>query len=100
MTIGLPPAGARTCPATASPAVSASPVPRPVHPTYHHPLWLVTVPTTHPDGRTGTQSFAVRALTVQEAMAAAGRRAHADSARTRRRGARLDFRNASAVLHR
>ncbi|PBC78876.1 hypothetical protein BX265_3667 [Streptomyces sp. TLI_235] len=89
MSIGLPPAGARP-----RPAATTSTAP------HHHPLWLVTVPTTHHDGRTGTQSFAVRALTAQDAMATAGRRAHADSARTRRRGARVDFRNASAVLHR
>ncbi|MEV8095887.1 hypothetical protein [Kitasatospora sp. NPDC085879] len=96
MTIGLPPAGARPRPA----ATTAATAPRAGRPAYHHPLWLVTVPTTHHDGRTGTQSFAVRALTAQDAMATAGRRAHADSARTRRRGARVDFRNASAVLHR
>ncbi|MCU7823946.1 hypothetical protein [Kitasatospora sp. DSM 101779] len=96
MTIGLPPAGARPGPAaTAHTAAYGG-----GRVAYHHPLWLVTVPTTHHDGRAGTQSFAVRALTAQDALAAAGRRAHADSARTRRRGARLDFPNASAVLHR
>ncbi|WP_030272718.1 hypothetical protein [Streptomyces sp. NRRL B-24484] len=95
MTIGLPPAGPRP-----GPAVATAHAPRAARPGYHHPLWLVTVPTTHGDGRTGTQSFAVRALTVQDALAAAGRRAHDAGARARRRGARLDLRNASAVLHR
>ncbi|WP_431679409.1 hypothetical protein [Kitasatospora sp. KL5] len=98
MTIGLPPAGARPRPAATT--ASAVPALRSGRLAYHHPLWLVTVPTTHHDGRTGTQSFVVRALTAQDAMAGAGRRAHDDSARTRRRGARIDLRNASAVLHR
>ncbi|WP_405012571.1 hypothetical protein [Kitasatospora sp. NBC_01539] len=66
---------------------------------YDRPLWLVTMPTTTHDGRRGTQSFVVRGTTLQDAVTAAERRARADSARLRRRDARIHPRHASAVLH-
>ena len=59
----------------------------------------VTMPTTTCDGRRGTQSFVVRGTTLQDAVTAAEQRATADGARLRRRGARIDPGNASAVLH-
>ncbi|MFD9124288.1 hypothetical protein [Kitasatospora sp. NPDC059571] len=66
---------------------------------HDRPLWLVTMPTSGDGGRTGTQSFVVRGTTLQEAMAAAERRSCDDGARLRRRGAAIDPRRASAVLH-
>ncbi|WP_405010314.1 hypothetical protein [Kitasatospora sp. NBC_01539] len=64
------------------------------------PLWLVSAPTVAPDGRAGEQSFVVPAVTLGEALVAAGRRAATRAAAGRRRGARIDLDRATAVRHR
>ena len=63
------------------------------------PLWVVTMPTTSRDGRAGTQSFAVRARILQDAIVAAVACSGTDHALLHRRGARIDLLRASAVLH-
>ncbi|PYC88249.1 hypothetical protein C7C46_00955 [Streptomyces tateyamensis] len=54
------------------------------------PLWLVTMPTRLTTGAHGTQTFAVRALTIPDAIATATALAHSHQAATRRRGAEID----------
>ena len=62
------------------------------------PLWLVTMPTVARDGRPGTQSFAVRATVLQDAIIAAVACAGTEHALLHRRGARVDPLRASAEL--
>jgi hypothetical protein len=57
------------------------------------------MPTTLRDGRAGTQSFAVRARILQDAIIAAVACSGTDHALLHRRGARIDPLRASAVLH-
>ncbi|MFJ4677711.1 hypothetical protein [Kitasatospora sp. NPDC088783] len=52
-----------------------------------------------PTGACGEQTFAVRALTHVEALAAAATTAHTHPALRHRRGARLDTAAARAALH-
>ncbi|QKW23513.1 hypothetical protein HUT16_34415 [Kitasatospora sp. NA04385] len=81
-------------------ATIPAPAPAPRHLTAADlPLWLVTMPTTSPTGARGEQTFAVRALTYDEALGAAATTAYAHPALRHRRGARIDTAAARATLH-
>ncbi|MCX5215223.1 hypothetical protein OG689_39205 [Kitasatospora sp. NBC_00240] len=105
MALGLVPAAAATpaagpLPARrrySTPSTAASPWSSPAA---APPLWLVTMPTAGRDGRTGTQSFVVRARVLQEAIVAAVTCSGTDHALLHRRGARINPLLASAALHR
>ncbi|MEV4556362.1 hypothetical protein AB0K51_05105 [Kitasatospora sp. NPDC049285] len=71
-------------------------VPRPL-PSPELPLWLVTMPTSGPDGGRGEQTFAVRAASHPAALAEAAATAQAHPALRHRRGAGIDLTAATAV---
>lgn len=54
------------------------------------PWWLITMPTSTPDGRSGTQSFVVQADNAREALAMAEAEAQTTRARAHRRHARVE----------